>query len=98
MAEVVDEMPEPRPDCLPWDVLLDGRRWKLAVGDDYDSGEETRVVNRAKAAARARGRKVETRVSRRQGAIWLRAVDRDGNPLPTPSLPAPLRGQADSAS
>jgi hypothetical protein len=72
MAEVIESMPPERPDSHPWGDLLDGQRWKLKRGDDYDC-DEALVARRARGAARRRGISVDVRYSRSKGFVCIQA-------------------------
>jgi hypothetical protein len=73
MAEVIESMPPKRGGYHDWETLLDGRRWKLTRGEDYDC-TEAMMADRAKKAAKRRGLRVTVSWSYEKRHVCLQAL------------------------
>jgi hypothetical protein len=76
MAEVLDDKTPMPPPWGPWNEWLDGRKWRLVRGVDYNC-DETRMARRARQAARRRGVRVIVRLSREMRHVYVQAVPID---------------------
>lgn len=55
----------------PWDDLLNGKTWKLVLGEDFDKLENFRA--RCYQKARERGMSVTTRVAKDRKSLMMQA-------------------------